>query len=273
MELIPLIPTWGSPNSHRKEIPSSSYRVPFTTQTGAPYPYRERLQSSLREVARSPFRGTQITKQRLPNLHTQDSQPHPEKRLKFTEILHLRPEMGPQCPTEKGTPFLHREGKPLPTEIGVPTLLRERNPLTTQGRGPPCHARVGTLHHTEEAPHSPNPKDRSPSSLFRNKDPSPCRGGRPESHLVLPQACRRVSSCSSDRSCVRLGPREDRWAPRGSPLRSAVTPRRLQGASGGPAHPPLPPHSPPACSKGREITAGQGEMAECQVPREEGAGF
>lgn len=61
--------------------------------------------------------------------------------------------------------------------------------------------------------------------------------------------------------------------PGGSPLRSPETPRRPWEASDAPPHPPLQPHIPPVCSKGREITAGQGEMAECQVPGEEGLGF
>lgn len=175
----------------------------------------------------------------------------------------------------------YRKRNPLSAQGREAPPYRDRCPNSPQRKEPPHHTGKGTpmpckggnsAPHRGGAPFS-QPQRQEPLSLFRNKDPSPCRGGRPESHLVLPQACRRVSSCSSDRSCVRLGPREDRWAPRGSPLRSAVTPRRLQGASGGPAHPPLPPHSPPACSTGREITAGQGEMAECQVPREEGAGF
>lgn len=145
---------------------------------------------------------------------------------------------------------------------------RKRNPLSVQGREPPPYR--------DRCPNSPQKGTPSP---HREGDPHAMQGWElcttQRRHPILPTpktgaprpysetrthlhvgdgglkatwfCLRHVGGSPAPLTAAVSGwaLREDRWAPRGSPLRSAVTPRRLQGASGGPSHPPLTPHSPP----------------------------
>lgn len=131
--------------------------------------------------------------------------------------------------------------RPPDSPPGTPSPHREGDPPPNTDMGPPFHIRVGTPPHTEEAPHSPNITKRGAPVPTQKGGPSSTERGSAESHLVLPRACLRTSSGASDHSCVPLGPREDRWASGGNPLRSTVTPRSLREASlGFPTLPCLP---------------------------------
>lgn len=164
-----------------------------------------------------------------------------EKKDSNSENLHLHPEMGPPK-------SLQRKEHPHCTG-------KETHPPNTDMGPPPPHTRKGTPPHTENTSHSPKPTEEPLAPIQKRGAPLP--PGRAVlkatwfclRHVSRPPLAPR-SLLAPRRQLVPQGPREDRWAPRGSSLRSPETPRRLWEASDLPPGPPWLPHIPGASSEG-----------------------
>lgn len=150
----PRIPSWGSPDSYRKEAPSSLYRQELSSphrqeplisrHSRTPFPYRERTQSSLREALRSLWRGPQSPNVEDPNHHAKTSwSTHTalpslwRKRTQIQRLFICTQRWAPQIPTEKGTPSPHRGDPPTQHRYESPTPQEEGNPSPENTSHPP----------------------------------------------------------------------------------------------------------------------------------------
>lgn len=142
----PQISLWGSPDSYRKEAPSSLYRQELSSphrqeplisrHSRTPFPYRERTQSSLREALRSLWRGPQSPNVEDPNHQAKTSwftyTALPSlwrKGLKFRDSSSAPRDGPPKSLQRKERPHrTEKETHPPNTDMGAPPHRRKEFP-------------------------------------------------------------------------------------------------------------------------------------------------